>query len=469
MRGWLKLLIAIGALALGGLGALAGIFLWAMPAHFNPKPPKPAASAGADPLTRQREDVAQFAKLVALDRSYAPAARREAQAAIAALTARPDVLPAPRFRMALMRIAALADNGHTTVYSGPDGEPNEAPIRLYGFADGVRVVRAKAPDADLLGAELVSVAGRPAEAALTVLDSYRGGTAAQRRRRSVDAITSPDRLYGAGLTDDPARASYTFRLTNGQLVERTLAGEPQNDKSPDTGPPRLISPQPIAGEDASWRAVLPAGAALPLALAEPDHPFRLAWPGGGCIAYIQLRANVDTNGQSIGAFLQGARRELERRRPCGAILDLRYDGGGDYTLTSAFAHALPKLVRAPGRIALITGPDEFSAGITTAAFVKDAGGARVTIVGEPVGDRLSFWSEGGHGCLPHAKLCFNYATGHHRYDGPCGDWRTCYWLNWVYPVRVKTLEPDVPARMTYADYLAERDPAFDRALAVARG
>ena len=212
MRGWLKLLIAIGALALGGLGVVAGIFLWAMPAHFNPPPPKAVASASADPLTRQREDVGQFARLVALDRSYAPAARREAQAAIAALAARPDVLPAPRFRMALMRIAALADNGHTTVYSGPDGEPNEAPIRLYGFADGVRVVRAEAPDADLLGAELVGVDGRPAEAALKVLDSYRGGTAAQRRRRSVDAITSPERLYGAGLTDDPARASYAFRL-----------------------------------------------------------------------------------------------------------------------------------------------------------------------------------------------------------------------------------------------------------------
>jgi hypothetical protein len=101
--------------------------------------------------------------------------------------------------------------------------------------------------------------------------------------------------------------------------------------------------------------------------------------------------------------------------------------------------------------------------------VKDAGGARVTIVGEPVGDRLSFWSEGGHGCLPHAALCFNYATGHHRYDGPCNDWRTCYWLNWIYPVRVKTLAPDVTAPMSFADYLAGRDLAFDRALAVARG
>jgi hypothetical protein len=285
----------------------------------------------------------------------------------------------------------------------------------------------------------------------------------------VGAVSSPEALYGAGLTEDPTQASYGFRLANGQLVERTLVGEPQNDRSADTSPPRLISPQRIEGEDPSWRAVLPASAALPLALAEPDRPFHLAWPGGGCVVYVQLRANVDANGQSIGAFLRETRRELERRRPCGAILDLRYDGGGDYTLTSAFAHALPKLVRSPGRIALITGPDEFSAGITTAAFVKDAGGARVTIVGEPVGDRLSFWSEGGHGCLPHARLCFNYATGRHRYDGPCNDWRTCYWLNWIYSVRVKTLDPDVTARMSYADYLAGRDPAFDRALAVVRG
>ena len=31
MRGWLRLLIAIGALALGGLGVVAGIFLWRCP------------------------------------------------------------------------------------------------------------------------------------------------------------------------------------------------------------------------------------------------------------------------------------------------------------------------------------------------------------------------------------------------------------------------------------------------------
>jgi hypothetical protein len=83
-----------------------------------------------------------------------------------------------------------------------------------------------------------------------------------------------------------------------------------------------------------------------------------------------------------------------------------------------------------------------------------------------VGDRLDFWSEGGSGCLPHLKLCFHYTTGRHRYDGPCDDWRTCYWLNRLFPVRVKTLEPDVRADWTFADYKAGHDPAFDRALAL---
>jgi hypothetical protein len=469
MRRWRTWAIVIGVAVALVLGVVGGAYA-ALFAYFYPAPPNPAPSApGADALTRQREDLAQLARLVALDRAYSPVARRAADAEIAALASRPDVLPPPKFRLALMRIAALADNGHTGVFSGDNGEPNDAPIRLYAFADGVRVVRARAPDADLLGAELTGVAGRPAEAALATLDAYRGGTAAHRRLRSVTAVTSPEMLYGAGLTADPNQATYTFRLTDGRTIERTLAGEPQNEKSPDISPPRVISPQPIGGEDASWRTLLPVNAALPLSLADADRPFRLAWPGGGCIAYVQLRANNDTNGQSLPAFLKSARRELEQRRPCGLVFDLRYDGGGDYTKTASFAPAIARLVPPPGRIAMIVGPNEFSAGITTAGFTKDAGGDRVTIVGEPVGDRLDFYAEGGKGCLPHANLCFHYATGRHHYDGPCNDWRTCFWLNWLFPVRVKNLDPDVRASTTFADYLAGRDLAFDRALTIAQG
>jgi len=465
---WRNGLVAAAGIVLA-IVAIPGGLYWAMRARFNPSPPAAVVVAGADPLTAQREDIGQFAKLVALDRAYSDAARRRANAALALLASREQVLGSPRLRMALQRVAALADNGHTAAYADKGGRPNAAPVRFYDFTDGVRVLRAKAPEADLLGAELVAIEGRPVAEVIDVLSTYRGGRAEMRRHWAVGVLNSPEILFGAGLARDPGEAAWTFRLPDGRTVERTLAGEPQADVAPPPEPPRWLSPLPLPSEGPAWRTYLHADAPMPLAWRDANRPFRFAWVDRGCVAYLQLKANVDVDGQSIGAFQNDARRALAQRSACGALLDLRADGGGDYTTTASFARDLPRLIPPPSKIAVITGVDTFSAGITTAAFVKQAGGARVSIVGQPVGDRLDFWSEGGGGCLPHEKLCLHYATGRHRYDAPCTDWRTCYWLNWLFPVRVTTLEPDEAVPLTFADYAALRDPAFDQALDVVRG
>lgn len=56
-----------------------------------------------------------------------------------------------------------------------------------------------------------------------------------------------------------------------------------------------------------------------------------------------------------------------------------------------FALHLPDFVPSSGRLYLLTGPQTVSASITTAAFVKQAAGSRAIILGEPVGDRLTFF------------------------------------------------------------------------------
>src|SRR4029077_6636571 len=99
----------------------------------------------------------------------------------------------------------------------------------------------------------------------------------------------------------------------------------------------------------------------------------------------------------------------------------------------AFARDLPKAISARGKIIVLTGPATFSAGISTVVFVKHAGGERVAILGERVGDRLQFFSEGGTACLPHAPLCVAYQTGKHDYQHPCRDWGVCFWLNYFFP------------------------------------
>ena len=184
---------------------------------------------------------------------------------------------------------------------------------------------------------------------------------------------------------------------------------------------------------------------------------------------VQLKSNRDEDGESIENFLNETETDLRADLPCSVILDVRFNGGGDYTNTAGFAGRLHSLVRPGGHIYVLTGPDTFSAGITTVVFVKQAAAqGQVVILGRPVGDRLAFWSEGEQGCLPNAPFCFHYATAIHDYMRPCTDWNKCYWLNWIFPARTDNLDPAEEISMTFADYLAGRDPAFDRALAFAQ-
>jgi hypothetical protein len=239
--------VAIGLIVL--LAIAAGGFFAGMQYHFHPSAPRLHYPPAATTLEAQRQDIQYFRQLIALDRSFASNDRAEANRRLDALEALDTVLDRPHFRVSLMRIDALADNGHSRVET-----------------------------------------------------------------------------------------------------------------------------------------------------------------------FVQFKSNTDDGGQSITDFVSSTERRLRQVQPCNVILDLRYDGGGDFVNTYGFARDLPKLVPPAGEIIVLTGPETFSAGISTAAFVKHAGQEPVVIVGEPVGDRLQFFSEGGRACLPNYRLCGAYETGKHDYQ-----------------------------------------------------
>ena len=107
---------------------------------------------------------------------------------------------------------------------------------------------------------------------------------------------------------------------------------------------------------------------------------------------VELRQNRSTPGNDIGDFQELVQRELQDRKPRNLVLDMRMNGGGDLTTTRSFMQGLPKLV--PGTIVVLTSPWTFSAAISSTGYLEQAAPERVTIVGEEVGDRLEFWSEG---------------------------------------------------------------------------
>ncbi len=115
--------------------------------------------------------------------------------------------------------------------------------------------------------------------------------------------------------------------------------------------------------------------------------------------------------------------------------------------------------RVPGRTFVIIGPYTFSAGIASLAALAHDGGARVTIVGEPVGDRSHWWSERETFCLPYSMACLNRQVGKWDVVNGCAGQRYCYGDQ--FDLRVTSLQPGLPAPLTVADWRAGRDPAME--------
>jgi hypothetical protein len=446
---------------------VAGGFALCMLHKFNPDPPSNDFPKPATALEAQQQDIEQFSRLIAMDRSFSPAARAEANRQIAELKSEHAPLDREIFYVTLLRITALADNGHTNLYYGKGAPQSITPLRVMLFADGLYVLRAKSEYADLLGARVESIEGRPTRDVIAALEQLHGGTEGWRRTYAAIYVQSPEILYGDAIGSRPDQTHWTFRLPNGSEVTRTLSGDVSGENEPHAEMARWLSPQKMKGEPSDWHALVSDDADLPLSLRDFNSTFRRAWIDHGCTLFIQLKAIADVDKQHIGDFLSATTNEMRAHPPCNIILDLRFNTGGDYTKAARFASHLPDFVPPSGRIYLLTGPQTFSAAITTTAFVKQAAGSRAIILGEPVGDRLTFYGEGNEGCLPHEDLCLHYATGMHDYAHRCDDWDRCYWLNWIFPVQVKSLTPDETIKMTFADYMARRDPVFERAVALA--
>jgi hypothetical protein len=456
--------ISLTAMALIALVLIApAVFFGAMRLHFHVSAPKPNFPAVAGPLDAQRQDSRYFRQLIALDRSFAPATRAEANRRIDALEASGTVLDRPHFRVLLMQIDALADNGHSRVENGPSAASMELPVRVAAFSDGVYVMRANETNADLLGDRVIAVDGQSIDAVMSKLEQLRGGKANWRRLHATQYLTQQDLLFGIDVAPDKQHSDWTVETPAGATITRRLDAFATPAAEPAVFVTRWLSSEPLAGVAGAWRAVDPDHP-LPVSWVDFDQAFRSLRLPGTCTQFVQLKSNTDQGGQSIRDFLASTEKHLRQSAPCNVIFDLRYDDGGDYTNTYRFARELPRVISPAGRVILLTGPATFSAGISTAAFVKHAAEERTVIVGEPVGDRLQFYSEGGQACLPNHPLCVVYQTGKHDYQHRCADWTVCFWLNFFFELRVKSLDPDEVVELSFKDWRAGVDPVLDRAI-----
>lgn len=430
-------------------------------ARFQYGPPEPVPAELDDMRAGQIADANYLMRFPEFDRAYTLMSRAHAERLLAQLRSDAGGLSHEQFVLRVAEIAALADNGHTSIGENAFKKNTpRLPLRTYQFADGLYVVWAAPELSDMLGARIDTIDGRSIEALHAATRRYAGGTDPHRQRMLAAMLESPALLQAAGLASSRDALTLRGALITGAPFERRIVAQQRDRSAWVSSSQRLLFP---VWEGAPMASLMHNSDALPAYLRHSSNLFSLeTLPESGL--YIGLAHNADADESPIVAFLASATARIRAEHPAYVVVDMRMNGGGDYTTTYAFARALPQTANgAP--IYVFTSPWTFSAAITTVAALKEAGGEQVVIVGEPVGDRLDFWAEGGSFDLPNAFVQVHYAAARHVYDGPCTDRDTCFWLNDRYPVRVRTLEPDIFAPLTFAAYRELRDPALDSVLA----
>src|SRR6476646_9663422 len=191
------------------VASLGGLYL-AFTAIFMPEPGAPHYPKPASGLEAQRQDLDYFRKVMALDRSFPASARAEAERRIATLERASQALPQQKLHVELMRIMALADNGHTRVRAGiTDKTVLTLPVGVARFAEGFFVMRAKTPWREMVGGRVESIDGMPFPKVLQSLEILRGGTEPFRQENAALYISVQDLLYGSGIARKPDRSDWT--------------------------------------------------------------------------------------------------------------------------------------------------------------------------------------------------------------------------------------------------------------------
>lgn len=469
MTRWIARIGTALALVLAVVLAIVVAVNWAFVrqlATFSPIIPPTFAQAPADDVEARLQDLRFLERLPDYDRSFGERARREFHQLVASGRQQATTMSLAQLYLLAARASALADNGHTGVSFGPVRRDfATVGVRYFHFRDGLHVVRAATEHRSLLGGRVVEIDGRPVDAVLATLAAYTGGTAGWRRLHAVMLLEAPELVHAAGLTRSPT--GYTATVTDpagvARRVELTGRTPPKDAPAPTAKPWRTLDARALPSEGNGWVRTLGAVPedALPLYLRDLEQLF-LWEPLAGDGGYLRLQTMARSARRAMAASFAERVDPLPEGSLRYLVVDLRANGGGDFTHFVDVAARLPGKVTDDGTVYIVVGPQTFSAGLMGAALLKHHGGARALIVGTPMGDRERFWAEWGTPFrLPNSGFRIVYTTGYHDWADGCAGHPYCFPQVLKLGVAAGSLTPDLAIEPDYADYAAGRDVVME--------
>jgi len=295
--------------------------------------------------------------------------------------------------------------GHsaTPAPSDPELRFHTLPVRFGLYAEGLVVERAVTDQADLAGARVLEIGGRPVEEALAALEPV---IRHDNRSQLLDLLPMhpaiPEVLAARGLAEGPEAVAFTFELAAGGTVRRELPalGEGTHDWVSALGA--------TPGRAPSWRH-----------LAEGRAPVRgafdrLHWTeriGDGRALFVQYNASDEADGEpSIPDLARRISDELASGGIDRLILDLRWNWGGDHSRDLPLLHALiaQKERLEPGGLFVLVGRGTFSAAMMLAVELERH--LHPIFVGEPTGSSPNHCGDSRKVRLPGTGLTLRIST-----------------------------------------------------------
>ncbi|WP_347100561.1 peptidase S41 [Sagittula stellata] len=296
------------------------------------------------------------------------------------------------FLLSLMRLLALPGNGHTRLI--PNDAISVLPLRFATIGTTVRLLDAAPGLSEAVGGDLISINGVPTGDIEVAAEKFLAGTRQRKRVIGPILFAWPGALRHLRVSSGDDAIEYRMQSEAGQI--RDILLDPKNGV-----PGSTVYPRSEHGRaDASWT----------------PQCFLKFKDFGQAGLLLVLPSFFDPGEAALPSAVSKA-AELVRSRPdTPLIIDVRGNTGGDFIRTMPLIDAISEGAKGR-RVGLLIDKFTFSAAIVFTAILKHRLGERLVLIGEEMGDGLTFFAEGGTIDLSSSGAAVRYSTAFHDWAG----------------------------------------------------
>jgi hypothetical protein len=368
-----------------------------------------------------REDLAFLAR--ELPQRHANAfhftAREQFEAAVASLDRQIAHLNSDAVWTGMQHIVALVGDGHTYLRTPRDSA--NFPIEIARFGEDYRITSVAAGSENALGGRVLKIHETPISRAVEIVRPL----AAQDENPPLaqafveDALTTGATLHGAGITPDRNAARYTLAGDAGREFSIEVRAVPPDAK---VTPIRPFKQPPLYREN-------------------PESKFWCRYLPDARTLYCNVRAM-----QNLYIAAKDMLGLVAQHNPDKLAIDLRQNGGGDYTVGERWlVHPIRDMasINRKGHLFVLIGAVTFSAAMNNAAQFRAQTAA--LLIGQTIGEKPNGYAEVRTMLLPNSHLEVHYSTRYYKFS-ESGE---------------NAVRPDREIVPSWADYKAGRDPVLE--------